>query len=155
MNRPFLPIQAFKVAISGLTLTEIVIASSIMMVIMIPVAMSFSSGVKGIQMTHEEIVGHAAAMELIEQLSSAPFDLLPAGKYENNHIRDGALIRQPSPLVFHISTVEGIERECSIEELVKDGKTRFKKITVTVKVHSNKDEFRTVTLKSLLANEKI
>ena len=60
----------------GLSLVEITLSMAILIIVMLPTFMTFSSGSRGIQMTDAEFRAHSAAIELMEQTMSLPFDML-------------------------------------------------------------------------------
>lgn len=139
----------------AVTLVEILIAAGLLSAVMIPVFVSFSAGNRGLSMSFEDITIHNAAIELLEQIMASPFDLVPAGIFQNDRIRDGQAFSSATPLKFHVSDVPGIERKLEIEEIRKDGRVRMKKVTVKIMLRSNdpKGQPRSFTLKSLLARE--
>ncbi len=140
-----------------MSLVEILVAAGVLSLILLPVALSFSSGARGIQMTHEEMTAHQAAIELMEQLQSLPFALVPAGTWVNDQIRGGMRLVQNSPLTFQVTPLDGFERGLSITELSKDGRVRFKKIDISVswKGQDGKGPARSFRVKGLLANETL
>lgn len=139
---------------SGLSLVEILVAVSILAVIMLPVALSFSAGSRGLQMTSEEFTAHAVGLELMEQLMAAPFSLLVPGTYANAAIRDGQPLAAGSPLTMHISPSPEFERRLVITEIKKGPMVRFKKIEINVDWQSREGAAkRSFSLKSLYANE--
>ncbi len=141
----------------GMSLVEILVAAGVLSLILLPVALSFSSGAKGIQMTHEEMTAHHAAIELMEQLQSLPFALVPAGNWSHDQIRSGQRLVPSSPVTFQTTPLEGFERRLSVTELSKDGRVRFKKIEITVswKGSDGKGPARSFSVKGLLANETL
>ncbi|MFZ2956757.1 MAG: prepilin-type N-terminal cleavage/methylation domain-containing protein [Candidatus Ozemobacteraceae bacterium] len=137
----------------GVSLVEILVAVAILAVVMLPIALAFSSGNRGIQMTTEEFTAHAAGMELMEQVMSAPCRILLPGVYKNAQISDGAVLGG-SPLRLHVSPAPGLTRELTITEMKKGAIVRFKKVDVTISWTSKEGAARhSFTLKSLLANE--
>lgn len=142
---------------AGLSLLEILIAVALLAMIMAPVLFTFGAGTRGIQMTQEEFLAHNAALELLEQLSATPFDLLPVGSFTDAQVRDSLAMGPKSLLKFHISSVPNLQRSLEIKEIRQGTMVRFKKIEVGVAIldRNGKPTGRIVNLKSLLANEKI
>ncbi|MBF0498544.1 MAG: type II secretion system protein [Candidatus Riflebacteria bacterium] len=139
---------------AGFSLVEILVAVGILAASMLPIALSFSSGNRGIQMTSDEFSAHSAAMELMEQMMSAPFRLLPVGTFKDANIVDGVPLGGGSPLRLHISAIPDLSRELVISEVKKGAMVRFKKVEVTVSWASKEPgPRRSFSLKSLLANE--
>ena len=141
----------------GLSLVEILVSAGVLSLIMLPVAFSFSSGIKGIQMTHDEMTAHNAGIELMEQLQSLPFGLVPIGTWGDSQIKTGSPLSATSPLTFQVTPLSGYERDLSITEISKDGRVRFKKIDIKVswKGSEAKGPLRTFHVKGLLANETL
>ncbi len=141
---------------TGLSLVEIMVAVGILSAIMSPIIFTFGAGSRGIQMTNEELIGHTAAIELVEQLQALPFELVPVGDYSDSKIKDGMAMGNGSPMKFRVSDVPEIQRRLSISELRKDGKLKFKKIVVTISIfgRDKKSVSRDVVLKTLMANEQ-
>lgn len=138
----------------GLSLVEILVAVGILAVIMLPVALSFSAGSRGIQMTSEEFTAHAIGLELMEQLMAAPFSLLVPGSYPDSALRDGQPLAAGSPLILHLSPSTEFERRLAISEIKKGPTVRFKKIEITVDWKAREGVAkRSFNLKSLYANE--
>lgn len=142
---------------SGVTLVEILVAVALLSTVMIPVLFSFTAGSRGLAMSAEDLTIHTAAIELLEQVMAAPFDLVPAGTYPNGRICDGQPFSPATPLRFHISDVPGIERELEIAEITKNDRVCLKKATVTITLTLRPDESkaqaRRFSLKCLLAKE--
>jgi len=137
------------------TLVEILVAVALLSAVMIPVLFSFTAGSRGLAMSAEDLTVHTAAIELLEQVMAAPFDLVPTGTFANDRIRDGRPFSPATPLRFHISDVPGIERKLEIAEVMKDGRVCLKKVTVTIALSSAdaKTPPRLFSLKCLLARE--
>ncbi|MBI3039793.1 hypothetical protein HYY75_12240 [bacterium] len=139
----------------GISLVEILIALTLLTALSIPVVTIFSAGTRGIQITSEEFIAHTAAIELLEQLMSAPFRFLPVGTFTDAQIKNGEPFDSSTPWKYRISENQNLIREVKISELKRNGKTRFKKIEVKIRwvPKEGKEAIRSVTLKSLLANE--
>ena len=142
----------------GVSFIEVLLAMAILSALMIPVMISFGASSSGIQMTSEELIAHTAAMELLEQTMAVPFDILPIGSFSGNQINAGQKIDETqSPLRYHISPTPdlAIVRSLKVTPLIKDNKTRFKKVDVEVTwVSRDGKNKRNVTLKGLIANEE-
>ncbi len=139
----------------ALTLVEILVAVGLLSAVMIPVMLTFGAGSRGLTMSAEDLTTHTAALELVEQMMAAPFDLVPTGVFPHDRIRDNQAMSPATPLRFHISDVPGIERRMTVSEVSKNGVVRFKKIAVTVTMtgQNAKGSGRSVTVKTLLAKE--
>lgn len=139
---------------SGLSLIEIVLSMGILSLIMLPVFMTFSSGNVNIQVTESEFRAHTAALELMEQIVSLPFNLIKPGSYDSSQVVDGAQIAK-SPVIFKIAPADELKPSLKIEEIKRDNKVVFKKITVKIGFPSARaaDKPREFTLKTLVANE--
>lgn len=139
----------------GLSLVEILIAVGLLAALMTPVLLTFGSGTRGIQMTAEEFTAHNAALELIEQLAATPFALIPVGTFNDAQLRDGLPMGPGHPLAFRLSAVPGLERALDIKEIRSGAQVRFKRLEVRITLldRSGKPSGRTVTLKTLVANE--
>jgi len=139
----------------ALTLVEILVAVGLLSAVMIPVMLTFGAGSRGLTMSAEDLTTHTAALELVEQMMAAPFDLVPTGVFSHDRIRDGQTMSPTTPLQFHVSDVPGIERRMTVSEVSKNGVVRFKKIVVTVTMAGRdaKGSGRSVTVKTLLAKE--
>ncbi|MBF0405939.1 MAG: prepilin-type N-terminal cleavage/methylation domain-containing protein [Candidatus Riflebacteria bacterium] len=139
---------------NAISLIEILVAVAILGFAMLPIAFSFSSGTRGIQMGFDEFLAHSAALELLEQTASIPFSVLPTGNFNNAAIQDGASIGG-TPLLFKISVSKGIERELKIEEIKKNGVIRAKKISVKVTWETSDKKKKQISLKIITANENV
>ncbi len=115
----------------GLSLVEITISMAILILVMLPSFLAFSSGNQGIQITESEFRAHNAAIELVEQTISLPFNMIKSGFYDENEIVDGANFAD-TPAVFHLSFSSDYKPNMHIEDIVRDNKVVFKKITVTI-----------------------
>ncbi|MBP7635874.1 type II secretion system protein, partial [Candidatus Ozemobacteraceae bacterium] len=87
----------------AMTLVEILVAVGLLSAVMIPVLLSFTAGSRGLAMSAEDLTVHTAAIELLEQVMASPFDLVPAGTFTNDRIRDGRPFLPATPLRFHVS----------------------------------------------------
>jgi len=139
---------------SGLSLIEIVLSMGILSLIMLPVFMTFSSGNVNIQVTESEFRAHTAALELMEQIVSLPFNLIKPGSYDSSQVVDGSQLAN-SPVLFRITPVDDLKPSLKIEEIKRDNKVVFKKITVKIGFPSARaaDKTREFILKTLVANE--
>ena len=117
--------------IKGLSLVEITISMAILILIMLPSFLAFSSGNQGIQMTESEFRAHNAAIEIVEQIISLPFNMVKTGFYDENTLFDGAKFAD-TPAIFHLSFNSDYRPKLLIEDIVKNNKVVFKKITVTI-----------------------
>lgn len=140
----------------GISLIEIMLSMGILAVIMLPVFMTFSSGNMSIQVTEAEFRAHTAALELMEQIVSLPFNLIRAGSFDAGKIHEGGSYAG-SPVVFRVSADPELKSELKVEEIKRDNKVIFKKITVKVLYPAarNSEKKREFTLKTLVANENI
>ena len=100
----------------GLSLVEIMLSMGILVVIMLPVFMTFSSGNRSMQVTESEFRTHTAALELMEQLISLPFGLIKAGSYKAGQIVDGQPFAN-SPVLFRLSQNPDLQPELNISEI--------------------------------------
>lgn len=141
---------------AGLSLIEIVLSMGILSLIMLPVFMTFSSGNVNMQVTESEFRAHTAALELMEQIVSLPFNLIKTGEYDSAQIADGRSFAK-SPVVFRLSENPELRPSLKIEEIKRENKIVFKKITVKIAYPSARisDKTREFTLKTLVANENI
>lgn len=143
-------------ATKGLSLVEITISMSILILIMLPSFMAFSSGNQGILMTDSEFRAHSAALELLEQTMSLPFDMLKTGYYESDAIVDGANFAD-TPVVYHLSFGSEYKPTMSIEDIKKNNKVIFKKITVSIKypITKGSSQERDFSIKVIVNNDGI
>ncbi|PKL50297.1 MAG: hypothetical protein CVV42_03315 [Candidatus Riflebacteria bacterium HGW-Riflebacteria-2] len=135
---------------------EIVFSIGILALIMLPVFMTFSSGNRNIQLTDSEFRAHTAAIELMEQIVSLPFGQIKSGEYDSDTIIDGGQFAD-GPVLFKLSPVEDLRHTLKIEDIKRDGKTLFKKVTVTIKFAAapGSDRIREFFMKTLVANENL
>ncbi len=140
----------------GISLVEIVMSMGILSLIMLPVFMTFSSGNVNIQVTEGEFRAHTAALELMEQIISLPFDLIRPGNYDSTLVADGRAFAG-GPTVFRLTGGPDLRPSLSIEEIRRANRVVFKKITVRIAYPSARaaDKMREFTLKTLVANENI
>lgn len=140
----------------GLSLVEITMSMGILILIMLPSFLAFSSGNQGIQMTDAEFRAHSAALELMEQTMSLPFDMLKTGYYEPDDIVDGANFAD-TPAVYHLSFGPEYKPTMSIEDIKKDNKVVFKKITVSIKypIARGASQERDFSIKVIVNNDSI
>lgn len=141
---------------TGLSLVEITLSMAILILVMLPAFMAFSSGNQGIQMTDSEFRAHSAAIELMEQTMSLPFNMLTPGFYDSSAIIDGANFADTSA-VYHLSFGPEYKPSMSIEEIKKDNKVLFKKITVSIKYPETKgsSKKRDFSIKVIVNNDSI
>lgn len=123
--------KKLRIKRKALSLVEITISMAILILVMLPSFLAFSSGNQGIQMTDSEFRAHNAAIELVEQTISLPFDMIKSGQYDESDIVDGANFAD-TPAVFHLSFSSEFKPKMLIEDIVKNNKVVFKKITVTI-----------------------
>ena len=117
--------------------------------------LAFSSGSRGIAMTHEDFLAHQAALEVIEQIQATPFSLIPLGTFPHAEMIDGKPLDTALPVPMRLSPLQDLERSCRIEAMTKGGKTRFKKISVTILRKSKTGKGTPFTLKALVANDQL
>lgn len=115
----------------ALSLIEIIISMSILIMVMLPSFLAFSSGNQGIQMTESEFRAHSAAIEIMEQTISLPFNMIKPGIYDRNEIVDGAKFAD-TDATFHLSFDENYQPKMEIENITRNNKVVFKKISVTI-----------------------
>lgn len=140
----------------GLSLVEITLSMGILILVMLPSFMAFSSGNQGIQMTETEFRAHTAALELIEQIMSLPFNMIKPGFYNSSEITEGAKFAN-GPAVYHISFTKEYKPSINIEDITKNNKVIFKKITVTIKypITKGSNQERDFSIKVIVNNDKI
>jgi hypothetical protein len=141
---------------NGLSMLEIVFSVGILALIMLPVFMTFSSGNRHMQMTEAEFRAHTAAIELMEQIISLPFAQIKSGDYQNEEIADGARFAE-TPILFRLTPVDDISRTMKIEDIKRNDKVPFKKVTVTIKFAAapGSKQIREFFMKALVANENL
>ena len=135
---------------------EITFSIGILALIMLPVFMTFSTGNRNMQMTEAEFRAHTAALELMEQIISLPFKQIKTGEYDDTQITDDGPFAA-GPVLFKITPVEDLWRELKIDDIKRDNKVIFKKVTVTIKFAAapNSDRIREFFMKTLVANENL
>lgn len=135
---------------------EIVFSVGILALIMLPVFMTFSSGNRNIMLTEGEFRAHTAALELMEQIVSLPFKQIITGEYADTEITDGGPFAA-GPVLFKLTPAKDLWRELKIEDIKRDNKVVFKKVTVTIKFTAakNSDRIREFFMKTLVANENL
>lgn len=141
---------------SGLSMIEITLSLGILAMIMLPVFMTFSSGNRNMQITESEFRAHTAALELMEQIVSLPFKHIPAGAFPTEKVANG-LPFGAGPIAFRITPAENLFPELRIEDMKRENKTLFKKVTVKIRFPStkNSERMREFVLKTIIANENI
>ncbi len=140
----------------GLSLVEITISMAIMILVMLPSFLTISSGNQNIQMTESEFRAHSAALELMEQTISLPFDMLKAGFYSDEEIKNGANFADTEAL-YHLSFDTDYKLSMNIEDIVKNNRVYFKKVTVTVKYPfiKNSRQIKNFSIKVIVNNDDI
>lgn len=135
---------------------EITFSIGILAMIMLPVFMTFSSGNRNMQITEAEFRAHTAALELMEQIVSLPFKHIPPGAITAEKILNGQPFG-PGPINFKTTSVNEFFPEILIEEMKRENKVPFKKITVKIRFPSTKksERLREFVLKTIVANENI
>lgn len=138
----------------GLSLIEITISVALLILVMLPSFMVFSSGNQGIQMTESEFRAHTAALELMEQLISLPFNMLKSGYYEEEAIVEGSDFAD-TKAKFHLSFGSEYKPSIFIEEIKKSNKVAFKKVTVNIKfpITKGSDKERELSVKVIVNND--
>ena len=140
----------------ALSLVEITISMAILILVMLPSFLAFSSGSQGIQMTESEFRAHSAALELMEQTISLPFNMIKPGFYEENAIKNGANFAD-TEAKYHLSFSSDYKLSMTVEDIVKSNKVFFKKITVNVKypMTKNSDQKKDFSIKVIINNDNI
>ncbi|MBR4330132.1 MAG: hypothetical protein IKO19_00280 [Candidatus Riflebacteria bacterium] len=140
----------------ALSLVEITISMAILIMVMLPSFLAFSSGSHGIQMTESEFRAHSAALELMEQTISLPFNMIKPGFYEEDVIKNGANFAD-TDAKYHLSFSSDYKLSMTIEDIVKNNKVFFKKVTVNVKypVTKNSDQKKDFSIKVIINNDNI
>ena len=140
----------------GLSLVEITISMAIMILVMLPSFLTFSSGNQNIQMTESEFRAHSAALELMEQTISLPFDMLKAGFYSEEEIKNGAKFADTEAL-YHLSFDDDYKLSMNIEDIIKNNRIYFKKVSVTVKypLTKNSNQMKSFSVKVIVNNDNI
>ena len=140
----------------ALSLVEITISMAILIMVMLPSFLAFSSGSQGIQMTESEFRAHSAALELMEQTISLPFNMIKPGFYEEDAIKDGANFAD-TDAKYHLSFSSDYKLSMTVEDIVKNNKVFFKKITVNVKypMTKNSDQKKDFNIKVIINNDNI
>ncbi len=140
----------------GLSLVEITISMAILILVMLPSFLAFSSGNQGLQLTESEFRAHNAAIELIEQTISLPFDMIKPGYYEESDIIDGANFAD-TPAIYRLSFSSEYKPRMLIEDITKDNKVVLKKITVTINypVAKLSEQRKDFSVKVIINNDNI
>ena len=140
----------------ALSLVEITISMSLLILVMLPSFWAFSSGNQGIQMTDSEFRAHSAAIEIMEQTISLPFYMLKAGVYNKDSIVDGKKFGK-TEAVFHLSFSNDFQPQMIIEDIVRNKMVVFKKITVTINypVTRGSEMRRDFSIKVIVNNDNI
>ena len=140
----------------GLSLVEITISMAILILVMLPSFLTFSFGNQNIQMTESEFRAHSAALELMEQIISLPFDMLKAGFYSEDEIKNGAKFAD-TEVLYHLSFDEDYKLSMNIEDIEKNNRIYFKKVSVTVKypLTKNSNQMKNFNIKVIINNDNI
>lgn len=138
----------------GLSLIELTISLGIFAVILLPVFFTFSSGSQNLMVTETEYRAHTNALELMEQLISLPFELIPVGQFNSDQIK-GNDEQQKPPIPFKITENKNFKPRVEISEVKKNNKVVFKKISVSIDFPTSKvnERNRKIEIKTLVANE--
>ena len=138
----------------GLSLIELTISLGIFAVILLPVFFTFSSGSQNLMVTETEYRAHTNALELMEQLISLPFELIPVGQFNSDQIK-GNDEQQKPPIPFKITENKNFKPRVEISEVKKNNKVVFKKISVIIDFPTSKvnERNRKIEIKTLVANE--
>lgn len=141
---------------SGVSLVEIMMATGIFALIMLPVFLAFTSGNRNLKVTRSEFKAHTAALEIMEQVISLPYDKIPTGHFGPGKIKNGKPMGN-SGITFSITDRPNYNADLLIETMKKNGKEKFKKISVTIEFPetSASKRNRKVTIKTLVANENV
>lgn len=139
----------------GISLVEILVSMGILGLILIPVFFTFSSGNRNVMVSENEFRAHTAALEILEQLVSLPFELIPVRKFSAQEIT-GAEGKNLPAVPFRISDNQEFKPEVEVTEIRKNGRVKFKKIVVGMSFPAAKTEkkVRKIELKTLVANEQ-
>ena len=148
--------KVIEIKNKGLSLVEITISMAILILVMLPSFLAFSSGNQGLQLTESEFRAHNAAIELIEQTISLPFDMIKPGYYEESDIIDGANFAD-TPAIYHLSFSSEYKPKMLIEDITKDNKVVFKKITVTINypVAKLSEQRKDFSVKVIINNDNV
>jgi hypothetical protein len=147
--------SGFNKSRRGFSLTEVVVAGALLIAIMTPILFTFGAGSRSISMTQDEFLGHAIAVELLEQLQAVPFELLPEGRWTDAQIKDGQPLGDDLPVLFRVTAQPKVEREVIITTLKKNNTPRFRKLEIRVKMPGDsRTPARTIVLKGLVADER-
>lgn len=140
----------------GVSLVELMIASVILALIMLPVFLAFSSGNRNLKITSAEFMAHTAALELMEQIVSLPYDKIPLGVFNNDKIQKGKYMGN-SGVTFNITSRKNCKSKIILDAIEKNGKEKFKKVSIFIEFPetASSKKNRTINLKTLVANEKI
>jgi hypothetical protein len=138
----------------GISLIELTISLGIFAVILLPVFFTFSSGSQNLMVTETEFRAHANALELMEQLISLPFELIPVGSFNSAQIKGEDELQKPQ-IPFKITENKDYKPKVAISEIKKNNKVVFKKISVSVDFPTSKvnKRNRKIEIKTLVANE--
>ena len=140
----------------ALSLVEITISMAILIVVMLPSFLAFSSGSQGIQMTESEFRAHSAALELMEQTISLPFYMVKAGFYGEDEIKNGAKFAD-TEAKYHLSFGSEYKLNMLVEDIVKNKRVVFKRVTVNVNypITKNSEQKKDFSIKVIINNDNI
>ncbi len=119
------PRQAFS-------LVEIGITVAILGLVLLPMLSLLGASSQTIAVTTEEILAQAAGFELLEQLLVVPYAELPEGRWVHEALVDGRPLGTASVHLLHLSPCAGMRRSLEIAPLSAGGRSRFKKVAVTL-----------------------
>ena len=140
----------------ALSLVEITISMAILILVMLPSFLAFSSGNQGIQMTESEFRAHSAALELMEQTISLPFNMIKAGSYGEEQIKDGAYFSD-TKAKYHLSFSSDYKLSMTVEDIFKNNRVYFKKVVVNVKypITKGSEQKKNFCVKVIINNDNI
>ncbi|GAB4267152.1 MAG: hypothetical protein Kow0029_01440 [Candidatus Rifleibacteriota bacterium] len=140
---------------SGISLLEMLVSMGILGLILLPVFFTFSSGNKNMLLTENEFRAHTAALEIMEQTISLPFKLIPVGRFSSEELA-GKAANPALTIPYKLSGSADFRPTLEITEIKKNGRVRFKKISLSMHFQASKTDKREkqFTLKTLVANEE-
>ena len=138
----------------GFSMVEVLLSLGILVAIMLPIFFTFFSGTASLQITETEFKAHTAALEIMEQINSLPFHLIPTGTFSSEQIADGQDFGQVN-IVISTGDQIGLSRSVEISPVIENDIAVLKKITVNIEYDGTQGLKRTFALKSLVANERL
>ena len=140
----------------GLSLVEITISMAILILVMLPAFLVFSSGNQGIQMTETEFRAQSAALELMEQTISLPFNMIKAGVYGEDEIKNGGDFSDTG-VKYHLSFDSDYKLKMTVEDIVRNNRVFYKKVIVNVNypITKGSDQKRDFSVKVIINNDTI